>query len=165
MLDWFARNVNDVEQGQDWRLDGAQHIEKLPFIERLIRAGRRHVYWKIGQNKSVNLVALQRMYLHCLQEKLLIDAARILNSVGEKEKSVESEDMRKLIDGVGKQLHTYCEPSSHAEVSKVVWLTRRFMIQVRQYETETTCANAAKAIAKYTPIPLCSPRTSCSSAF
>ena len=52
----------------------------LCFAERLAEAGRDHIYWKKGTEECVNLEALERMNLHYLQRRLLMEVGEILRT-------------------------------------------------------------------------------------
>jgi len=76
----------------------------LPFNERLGKAGYKHVYWKIGDVKYVNLEALERMNLHSLQKKLLKEVGGFLR----KPQTNPSMDER-TSDELNRLLHEYCQ--------------------------------------------------------
>jgi len=141
----YAKNDTVAESGdgnRDWKEDDASKIENLPFHERIIRAGRWHIYWRRyywrrywrrEEERCVNLVAMQRMYMHFLQNKLLVEAAEIVK----RESSTDSATIEATLGKVGDFLHRYCKFLIIAQ--KNIKSLTMLIVQARPSEIENTC--------------------------
>ena len=105
----LTKSLNNIEKQEKWYEDAKENLKKKEFLERLVRAGRRHIYWKKGKKKHVNLVAVQRMYLHYLQDKVVKEVAQIVETMEQDEKLSDTSTMESALNNAGSSLHSYCK--------------------------------------------------------
>jgi hypothetical protein len=92
--------------------DSEARIKNLPYPERLLRAGRRQLYYSlhVGEEKAVDLIALQRMYLHHLEARLLTGINKIVETmdIGKSKLLSNAAEMEEPMAELGCHLHEYC---------------------------------------------------------
>jgi len=154
----------DVEQGLrgDGNDDDAEYVRKLDFHDRIICAGRRHIYWFTNKEddeseRCVNLVAMQNMYMYFLRNQLLDSAAKIVKkkesakgiaepknkdgktTVEETVENVEEtvKKVKETMETAGELLHKYCEFILAS--GKYQILNNLLIAQAKPSETGNTC--------------------------